>query len=277
MKSYLFIPGNNIRFIEKTVEIDASDFIIDLEDAIYNKPLEKSINNILQIHPPDKYYIRISYSPGKSIAQLNYLKRILSEGYNKFVIPKIKTFSDIDTIQTFLSNNLKSKKEFKLIVLVENSSALMNLSEILSSDFISGVGFGSHDYCADTGMKHTLKNIYWARMNILNTGKAMGKEVIDIASMNISDETDFIEECKNGYEMGFDSKFLIHPWQVKIFNSIQYYSDKEIDIALSVKKHIAGIGGIDKFTIARIKGKVIEKAHLKEINKILSSKGYETI
>lgn len=277
MKSYFFVPGNNIRFIEKTLSFESNNFIIDLEDGIYNKSIENSVNNILNLLPPLSFYIRISYDIYQNISQLNYLKKLLLQGYHRFIIPKINSVNDFNKIFYFLHDLSISREDLDFIILVENPSVLLELQDILQTDSIKGVGFGSHDYCSTIGMKHTYTNIYWARMEVLNIGKAMKKEVIDIASMNITNETEFIEECKTGFNMGFDAKFIIHPWQLKIFNSIHYYSDEEIKFAKSVKDYIDKIGGIDKFSIANIKGKVVEKAHLKEINRILTTIGYETI
>ncbi|MDP2685126.1 MAG: aldolase/citrate lyase family protein [bacterium] len=276
MRSFLFIPANKPDFIKKSVGLKASNFIIDLEDAIYNSKVEQSVNNILDLKPSLDYYIRLSYNPEEKIEQFSYAEKLLKKGYGRFVIPKIKSQSDISSIESFLVNNLKATRKIDLIVLIENPVALANLANILQSDSVIGVGLGSHDYCDSIGMTHTMENLYWARMQILNTGKALGKFVIDIASMNLSDKNSFIEECKDGHEKGFDAKFLIHPWQLNIFDSLRYYSKEELIQALHVKEYIDDIGGLNKFTIANIGGVVIEKAHLKRINKILLNYGYET-
>jgi citrate lyase beta subunit len=104
----------------------------------------------------------------------------------------------------------------------------------------------------------------------------MGKKVIDIASMNIEYKNEFIYECKDGLKKGFDGKFIIHPWQLEIFNSIKQYSEAEMEFAKLVKNYIDEIGGKEKFTIAKIEGKIVEKPHLNRFNEILRNTGYGT-
>lgn len=276
MKSYFFIPANKKEFLLKANKIYASEIVIDLEDAIFNSDVEIAANNIVSLNVPIDYWIRITYLNTASQTQFSYLDKILKKGFRKYIVPKVSNLEELrDILNYFISKNF-NLSDFRLIVLVENPKAILNLHSILQEEQVIGIGVGSHDYCDNLGMEHTLENLYWMRMQMLNTAKSFGKKIIDIASMNIDNESEFTLECKDGLKKGFDGKFIIHPWQLDIFNSIEQYSKAEVEFAKLVKKYIDEIGGKDKFSIAKISGKVVEKPHLNRFNEILRSTGYET-
>jgi len=276
LKSYFFIPANKKQFLSKADTINATEIVIDLEDAIFNSDVSVAVDNIISLKINPESWIRISYVSSKSLAQFEYLDRLTKKGFKKYIIPKVSNIEEFRDVLTYYSSENLNLNEFKFIVLVENPEAVLNISAILKVDQVEGVGIGSHDYCDIIGMEHSLENLYWVRMKLLNIAKAMGKRIIDIASMNIENKSEFRQECEDGLKKGFDGKFIIHPWQLKIFNSIKQYSKEEVEFAKLVRSYINKIGGRKKFTITKINGKVVEKPHLKRFNEILSSTGHET-
>jgi citrate lyase beta subunit len=108
----------------------------------------------------------------------------------------------------------------------------------------------------------------------LNYSKAFQKFVIDIASMNIDDKDAFAAECVDGKDKGFDGKFLIHPWQLDLFQKHWKFNSADLQFALKVKEYMDEIGGVQNFSVANIDGKVVELPHLDRIDLILKSSNY---
>lgn len=246
--------------------------MIDLEDALYNSSIEEAVKNIFDLKLPTSSFLRIPYDTNELEQTYKYIKPLILAGFYNLILPKVidklGVESFITTIQKWRSN------KYQLILLIEHPLAILNLPEMLQIKGIKGVGLGSHDYCESVGMKHTLDNLYWARMQLLNAGKAFNKEVIDIASMNLNDDHLFRSECEDAFSKGFDAKFIIHPWQLNIINNLSLYTPEEIKLALLLKDYIIKIGGEEYFTIAKLEGKVIEKPHLGRIKKILKETGH---
>ena len=276
MKSYFFIPANKETFLENVSRLNASEFIIDLEDALFNKEIGQAIKNIDTYNISPQCYIRIPFFSNRTNKQFNEIQSLFKAGFFRFVLPKIETANDVKLFIDFFQT-INTTKSPELIVLIENPSAIEKLNKIIENKFIRGIALGSHDYCAITGIKHSSENILWARMQILNAGKAKTLEVIDIASMTINDEAKFAIECIDGFEKGHDGKFIIHPWQLAVFNRQDWYSEREIQHAISVKKHVENIKGVKNFSIAKIDGVIVEKPHLKRINEILKHTGNGSI
>ncbi|MEQ8553613.1 MAG: aldolase/citrate lyase family protein [Cyclobacteriaceae bacterium] len=275
MKTYFFIPANNPRFLNKAAEIKADEIILDLEDAIYNSNIYDAVENIIKSNLPSHYLVRLNFDPAIGTNQFSYLFPLFKNQFYRFIVPKIQSSDQLEMISDFLNQNLTSNKKLELYLLIENPKSLIDLNSILKRDFICGLGLGSHDYCESIGMNHTFENISWARMSILNYAKAYAIEAIDIASMNISDENEFLLECHDGFEKGFNAKFIIHPWQLRLIKSVTFFGENEISLALKVKQYIVEIGGVDNFTIAKIDGQIIERPHLLRFKKILKETGNE--
>ena len=267
MKSFFFVPAGNKKLLPKASSIPASDIVIDLEDALGNIPIEDAIQNLKDYSVRENWWARIPTTIRKE-----HLKELYTRGFGKFLLAKIESRDQIDG---FISKSTNiAAKNLSLMVLCESPLAIVNLREIASHDMVEGLGFGSHDYCQAVGMKHNFENVNWARLSILNYSKAFQKFVIDIASMNIDDENAFTAECVDGKDKGFDGKFLIHPWQLDLFQKHWKFNDADLQFALKVKEYMDEIGGVQNFSVANIDGKVVELPHLNRIDLILKSSNY---
>jgi len=272
MISYFFIPANNQNFLSKKSIINSSEFIIDFEDSINDEDLILFLKNLDIYKLAKDTWVRIvnpihSKNSNKDLL----IKKLLESGYTNFIVPKIRSVEERNLIfKKFNSLKLKTQN-IKFILLIENPLALLNLYDICNSRQVHGVGAGSHDYCAEMKMEHTLDNIFLLRISILNVAKALKIQAIDFASMDIRIESDFKNECLEAKSKGFDAKFIIHPWQLNIFNKINFYTNENINFARKVDRYIKKIGGIDKFKITTIDGRIIEKLHLPEILNILKN------
>jgi len=270
LKSYFFIPANKKKYIQKINDIDASYIVLDLEDAIHKDELEQSIDNIFTAKISNEHWIRLPFE----ISKQSELLKLVKNGYYNFIIPKVQTEAELTKFIDWISLDIDS--QLRLILLIESPQALVNIKELAQFQNVVGLCFGSHDYTQSMNMKHTLENINWARMTILNMAKAQELEAIDIASMELMSEERFVEECRDGFNKGFDAKFIIHPWQLEKLMELSLYDKSEINLALEVREYIKKIGGLSKFTIYKGQDKIIEKPHLKRIKEILDYNGYES-
>jgi citrate lyase beta subunit len=274
MKSYFFIPANKAEFLKKASFIAADEIIIDLEDSIFNSNISEAIKNIFEASISNDYFLRI---PGGRRELILPLVPLFKTGFSRIILPKVTGHDEVlEVIDILLSEGVK-KDDIEIICLIENAKAVLDLERLLIIKEVKGIGVGSHDYCASIKMSHSIENLYWFRMQLLNYARAFGKIAIDMASMNLTDSESFLEECKDGNSKGFDGKFIIHPLQLKLLNSQYTYTKEEIEFSKKVKDFMDEIGGIHNFTIANIDGKVIEKVHLEKINNILKNIGYEQI
>jgi citrate lyase beta subunit len=270
LKSFFFIPANKSKFISKVDELNSSFFVFDLEDAILNTEIESSLDNLSKVIIKDNYFVRFGFF--NELLELNkaLFSQLLSLGFIRFVIPKFYKKDQLVSIRNFLLEEKMELNEFEFILLIESPLGLLNIAESLQCKNlrISGIGLGSHDYASEMRMKHTDYNLYYARQIILNTAKAYKIDALDTVCVNINNDSEFIHETKQSFDMGFDGKFLIHPKQIELLDEIEFYSLEEIHEAEKVYNKILEIKNRKK-SILEIDGKIYEKPHINRIVSII--------
>jgi citrate lyase beta subunit len=265
LDSYLFIPGDKDKFLNKIEELNPDFFVIDLEDAVSKKRKKEALMNVLNRDFNTNTLFRIPYLD--DIYSQDELLKLSVKSKGKIVLPKIRTLKDID----FIFSILEPLEKLELILLVENPECLLNLKEILLvySKHIYAVGFGSHDFCSETGIKHQSKFINPIKMQLNLIVKAYGIKVLDGVDVNIRDSKNLEKECKYAFDLGMDGKFFIHPNQIEVVKQINYLSDEDIQ---SIKKVYNKLQALDssEFDIIEVDGKVYEKPHINRIIKLMN-------
>ena len=279
LSSYFFIPTNKGKNIQKVSFIDADCFVFDLEDAVAKNEANACLERLNTLQLRDNYYVRprIVYNKENN-HDLKLLTDLIDIGFRKFLIPKIRVLEELEYLNQIFESNEKYEYEiFSFILLVENPICLLNLEEIIKSRIINltGITLGSHDYASAMGMKHKSQYLFYSRSFVLNIAKAYNLQAIDIASMNISNDIEFSNECMDAFNMGYDAKFVLHPQQLKVLKKTEYFCQEEVENALEIYKKIKSMD-LDQFSVIKVNGKLYEKPHLKRIMEIVKWNNYKT-
>jgi citrate lyase beta subunit len=89
--------------------------------------------------------------------------------------------------------------------------------------------------------------------------------------MEIKDEESFKNEVIDGFNKGYEGKFIIHPRQLYLINSIKFYSEKEYIQALKIEKELSKIKNKKEFNPIVIEGRVIEQPHINRAKQVLKN------
>lgn len=263
--SFFFIPASHPKLTEKIASIRADYLIIDIEDATAPTERVKAIRRLCSIRSKRHLWIRPvifenSDHPSNAFSQL------VQAGFRNFIIPKVRNLKQLSQLESIVSKSVLD--ELRIIILVENPECLINLQQIIegTSIKIEGVGFGSQDYCTETGMKHSYEFLNAPRFQIMNTAKAYGLNCIDIACMDAHAGAIFQHELKETFEMGFDGKFLIHPAQLRVLQQYPFFSYDEVKEAIDIIEEYDSLGQPAVFVF---NNKAIEPPHIKYFSKII--------
>lgn len=266
MDSYFFIPASKIDKISDIQHMGITDIIIDLEDAIKTSEISIYTDKIIE-NKLYNYYVRVPIYDSNEILNLAVLTKLIENGFNSFVLPKLENKKDVGTVY-----NAVKQKNAKCILLIENPLLMLELKEVLEAygSFICGLALGSHDFIAHIGGTHDMKNIYFYRQLVLLNARAFGKWAIDIASMEISNKEVLEKEILDGFNLGFDGKFIIHPKQFEVLKSIDFYSKDDLKWAMEIQERLKKLSNKNEFDPIVINGKIIEKPHMKKSIDILN-------
>ncbi len=155
LRSLLFVPGNNLRFLEKAKTLSADIVCFDLEDSV---PFEekKSARNIIKgelgrrTDYQSEIYVRTNSLTSGLIG--DDLTAIVQKGIDGIVIPKVNNASEIKKIEKVLTN-LEKKRKLKpveLMASIESTEGVVNAYSIASaSNRVSSLIFGVFDLLND--------------------------------------------------------------------------------------------------------------------------------
>jgi citrate lyase subunit beta/citryl-CoA lyase len=165
--SYFFIPGDKPNYLSKIDKVDADYIVIDLEDSVSINNKQAAIKLVLALTLNKKMFLRIPffdycYTNGQ-------IKDLIIKFDGQIVLPKISSIEDVNKVIS-LSEGIP----LKMIILIENPQSFIAIEEILEtfSNKIHAIGFGSHDFCTITGIKHSLDHLAHYKRQLILYAKA---------------------------------------------------------------------------------------------------------
>lgn len=270
MESYFFVPASKINKIQDLSKLKIKEYIIDFEDAIKASQRNSFFSELNNLENSKNFYLRVPLHSLNHADKLDlkFISKFIEQGFTKFVFPKISSINQLEQVfTTFETKNLE------IILLVETPRLYLELQSTIFNyqNILTGIGLGSHDFMSIVGGKHTLKNLEVLRQNILYLAKSCNILSIDIASMDINDEELFENEVTDGFNKGYDAKFIIHPKQLQIINNIHFYTEEEYIQALKIDEELSKLENKKEFNPIILDGKIIEQPHINRAKQILKN------
>lgn len=278
LRSLLFVPGNNSRFLEKAKSLQADIVCFDLEDSV---PLveKKSARNLIKnaLKSRSEYHSEIYVRTNSPVSGLipDDLLDIIQKGVDGIVIPKVNTVNEIKKIEKIMLGLEKKRKlkPIEIIASIESTEGVVNAYLIAScSKRISALVFGVFDLLNDLGVEYTKKpeGAAYSRAKIPVDARAAGKYAIDAIWQDLDDITGLEQDSLVAKNLGYVGKSIIHPNQVDIVHKVFYPTSAEIEWAKKVvsaydmaKKSKKGATTVD--------GKMIDEVHYKRAISLLNS------
>lgn len=296
-RSLIFIPGNNQRFLEKSKTINSDIICFDLEDSVPFEEKEtarslvgKTINDIGKSdgsHRKTVVSARIN-APDSELAA-NDLKKIVLDGIDAIVIPKVETDCQIvrisDIIKTLEKENDIPNDSIKLIPSIESALGVVNAYSIAKSDpRVSSLVFGVFDYLhdmkIDSNDDEVLTGYLYGRAKVPVDARAAGVDSIDSIWQNINDMDGLERDLVFGKKLGYTGKCIIHPSQINLAHKVFAPSQQDIQWAKKVVSILdesmmdgktKGTTATTKIGAVNLEGKMIDAVHYKQAKRILES------
>ncbi len=275
-RSALYMPGSNERALEKAKSLSADLFIFDMEDAVSPDNKERARDLILNVLSNQK----ADYRGKKILTRINSmdtvwasmdLECLQNSGTDGILFPKVSEVSDMLLIQKRLGE-LNFKKPPEIWIMAETPKCVLNLGKILEEfSNISGIVVGTNDLAKELVLPKQAgrAGLLYALGSIILTAKAYNVITLDGVFNGISDEEGLCSEAKEGKNMGYDGKTLIHPNQIDITNTVFSPTEKEIDMANrtidayeKAKEEKSGVTTVD--------GVLVEELHVKQSLALIS-------
>ncbi|MDE1829493.1 MAG: CoA ester lyase [Thaumarchaeota archaeon] len=280
LRSLLFVPGNNQRFLEKAKTLSSDIVCFDLEDSV---PLEekKTARNLIKsaLAKRSEYqpeiYIRTN-SPASGMIN-DDLAAIVQKGIDGIVIPKVNNVSEIKKIEKTLASLEKKRKlkPIELMASIESAEGVVNAYPIASSSKrVSTLVFGVFDLLNDLGVEYTkqAEGAKYARAKIPIDAKAAGKYALDAIWQDLNDTAGLEQDCTEAKSLGYTGKTIIHPNQIQAVHATFHPTNYEIEWARKVISAYESAKEKRKGA-TKVEGKMIDEVHFKRAKALLASVG----
>lgn len=246
MRSIMYIPGNNPKFISKIPSIPADIITFDLEDAI--PPSEKvatrqMIKENLQAGHAGGAQVYVRINNWETNLTNDDLEAIVWPGLDGVTLAKTGCADDVKRLDWKLEE-LERRRGIpigtvKISMLLETAKGVANAEECcLASKRNVNAIFGAVDYCRDMRVKLTSAAVeqQYARAKVAVACRMAGIVAIDAPFADYKDIEGFKKNVADGRQMGYEGRMIIHPGQVEPSNELYAPDPADVQWAKDVVK-----------------------------------------
>ncbi|HEV7306744.1 CoA ester lyase [Ensifer sp.] len=268
-RSVLCVPADNARALAKVAELATDAVIFDLEDAVAPERKVEArqalVRHLTSSRPDCEIVIRVN-GLGSGFGQED-LAAALAAGPDAILLPKVEGPADIQAVADWLTDN-DAPETLRLWAMIETPRGVINAPVIAET----GRTFGGRLDCFVVGLNDLRKEtgvpdrpgrpylVAWL-MQILLAARGGGLDVIDAVFNDFRDAASFDEECRQGRDMGYDGKMLIHPAQIGPANERFGVEQIAVDEARAIIAAFALTENAGKGVI-NLNGRMVERLHL---------------
>jgi len=273
-RSVLYMPGSKTRALEKAKILPADALILDLEDAVAISEKD-SARSLIAAAVRER-----GFGKREVIVRINGLDTPWGEqdlemaafvGPDAILIPKVE---DADTVQYVARRlgSLGAPEHTAIWAMMETPLGMLRAPEIAgASTKLACLVMGTNDLVKELQAEHTESRIpvLTALSFCILAARAYKLAILDGVYNAIQDEESLAKSCRQGREMGFDGKTLIHPAQIDVTNRVFAPSEAEIDLA---RRYVAAFDEAKREGrgVAVVDGKLVENLHVENAHRLLS-------
>lgn len=268
------MPGSNARALEKAKSIPADALILDLEDAVAPDKKELAREQVCAAAQSGEYGYReivIRINGLDTAWGHDDLRAAAAAGPDAILVPKIDGASMVRQVDAML-DTMDSAKETKLWAMLETPRGLLKAEAIAgASNRLDVLVMGTNDIAKELKAAHRSgRGPLMTSLGLcLLAARAHGRVILDGVYNDIQDIDGFETECKQGAQMGFDGKTLIHPSQVEICNRIFSPSEEEEATARRIIEAFRAAEAEGKYVVT-VDGKMIENLHVEQAKRVVA-------
>jgi citrate lyase subunit beta/citryl-CoA lyase len=181
------------------------------------------------------------------------------------LLPKVESGDTVRQAATLLAA-AGAPDSLALWCMMETPMGMLHAEEIAAaSPRVAGFVMGTSDLAKDLHARHTRDRLpmLTALGLCLLAARAYRLAILDGVYLDLGDDEGFAQVCRQGRELGFDGKTLIHPKTIAAANDAFAPTQEEVEwsrrvIAAHAEAEAAGKG------VVLVDGKLIENLHVED-------------
>ncbi|HYX00516.1 MAG TPA: CoA ester lyase [Reyranella sp.] len=273
-RSVLYMPGANTRALEKARSLPADALIFDLEDAVAPDAKDAARTNVVLAAESKAYGKREIVIRCNGIATPwgePDIAAIAKSGADALLVPKVESAAEVTHVVSLL-DTAGAPPSLAVWAMMETPKGMLRAEEIAGSHpRLALFVMGTNDLVKDMRAQHTPTRL--PLITALGIGmlaaRAHGLAILDGVYNDIKDVEGFRAVCRQGVEMGFDGKTLIHPSQIEPCNEIFAPSAEELAMAGRIVAAFRQAQAEGKGVVT-VDGRMIENLHVEQAERALA-------
>lgn len=267
MRSWLFVPGNRPRMIQKAPALGADVIVYDLEDALPSN--EKAAGRRLVAEaieaPPGRSlrYVRVEADPK---AGLEDARAVVGPGLDGLVLPKVSEVAHLHQVDAALEA-LEAQAgmepgSVRILAMIESARGLLAAPAIAAAcPRMVGLFFGAEDFTLDLGVfaaeEEGPDEMIYARSAVAVAAASRGLVAVDRIVPEFRTLEPLAGDATRARQLGFGGKGVIHPRQIACVHQAFAPSREQVEKAREVirrfeQAHREGAGTL------QVEGKMVD-------------------
>jgi citrate lyase subunit beta/citryl-CoA lyase len=268
-RSVLYMPGSNVRALEKAKTLPVDGVIVDLEDSVAPETKETARKQAADAVKAGGFggrevFIRINGVDSPWHA--DDLSAAARAAPDVILVPKVSSPDTLELIGRRLLD-MGTDRKTRVWAMIETPLAIFNILSIAaeardSETRLSGFVMGTNDLAKDTRARLVpgrAPMLPWLSMCVA-AARIHGIDILDGVYNDIGNADGFINECRQGVDLGFDGKTLIHPSQIEPCNAAFSPSPAEVEWARKMIEAFDLPENRGKGVVS-IDGRMVERLH----------------
>ena len=260
-RSALYMPGANVRAMEKARALACDVVILDLEDAVAPDAKDAARRQVAEAVAAGGFGRRevvIRVNGADTPWGGADIEMAAASACDAVLLPKVEAAPEL-------------RPGKPLWCMVETPRGVLRAEAIAAAAGVECLVMGTSDLTSDLRARHAPDRLpMLASLSLcLLAARAHGCAILDGVHLGLDDEAGFARACAQGRELGFDGKTLIHPKQVEAANAAFGPSEAEIGqarrvIAAHEQAEREGKG------VVVLDGRLVENLHVAEARRTLA-------
>ena len=272
-RSALYMPASNARAIDKARGLACDVIILDLEDAVApeSKPMARDqAVEAVRAGGLGRRELVIRCNGLDTPWGADDLAAVTAAGPDAVLVPKVSGPADIAAYDAAIA---AAPTRTRLWAMIETCAAVLDLKAIASArqGRLDALALGLNDLSKEMGARQTPDRAPMQAVLTLSVAaaRAYGLTILDSVHNDLEDAAGFEWVCRQGSDLGFDGKTLIHPGQIETCNRVFSPDPGEVAWARAVITAFADPANAGKGAL-RVENRLAERLHLTQAERLVA-------
>lgn len=234
-RSMLYVSGAVERHMFKSRTLAADSLIFDLHETVYPSSKAEARAKVARFlneggFQGQEIVVRVN-ALGSGWLE-DDLKVFAGLPVNAFLFPAIRSAQDVKQARQLL--NAAGGKHLPMMVMIDTLIGVMHAEEIAAAEeTVNCLVMNTNRIIAELGIQPTADRIglVYHLSRVILAARTWNKSVIDGAHLDLREAQSCEYSCRQGRDIGFDGKTVVHPVQLAYTNDAFTPRPKEIKAA----------------------------------------------